>query len=88
MGLYIWKRARGDELFMDYLLVLRNFSLFIVQEQQKKKKDRNLYHTCLLIYKGFTCTAVGKVIWTSLAGFAGRGLESWQAFIPFLGNLK
>lgn len=52
MGLYIWKRTQGDELFMDCLLVLRNF-LFIhssgAAKEKKRKGDKKLYHTCLLI---------------------------------------
>jgi len=50
-GICTWVSTSGrehgaDELFMDYLLALRNFSFFILQEH--KKRGKNLYHTCLL----------------------------------------
>lgn len=53
-GICTWVSTSGREHgVMNYswfiYLVLRNFSLFIVQEQWKKKRDKNLYHTCLLI---------------------------------------
>lgn len=43
-GICTWVSTSGkehgtDELFMDYLLVLRNFSLFIPQEHKKGGKN-------------------------------------------------
>lgn len=94
-GICTWLSTSGrehgaDELFMDYLLVLRNFSLFILQE--RKKGGKKVSHLPFNLERDYLWCC-GQSHPDAMAGFGGWGLEAMAGcntaiLFHFLGNLK